>query len=794
VLTAFALPSPGRGGVLFLQPLLERLTRRETVAIFAHEVAHLEQFARRPLRLLTALGLLPIAAAAFMVPAVERFAPAGVAIAVMAWPIVVFTGVVLRHRRHQPLELAGDRRAAELCGDPEALASALIRLYALARMPRRIDVDVERWASHPSLARRVQALRALSSVAPASVREPQTFAATDRQGPLTFDVEGVRIGTLELTRYSDLHELRLQFRGESPLVVGRDRAGRTFQVPVRGEDAPAIHAVLDQVDVLLTPELPRSSAVRWGGTLAAFAALAAVLGGPVFSVFVAAGLATFRASAATLAAAATAGIAGGVLLWVGSPGMMPPPTAWILWLIGAAIGFVTLRAAPLHTDRMQRTLVHITTAVLALSAVITWTLAYVLYGASAWGLHQAAIAAPGIAVFPLTLAAALAFGPGPIRRALAAVISILGVVPAVAASDWFVTRTVNDPFITAAPRLETAVASLHDVRSLTLTQETDGIQLSPGGRWLAAALYDESGEAEVTQFALHAVDGRTLRLGARALAFLDDEHVVVSDRARRLGSEPVSSPAASDPGTSTELSVRQLAPGLPVLWRESIPQAGLWQLDVSPRNRTWRLLGWGDGGEAVRFEGRVGTSQWTEQRWPVPSGGDISGNWHVGSNRYAVRLEGFEMPSWRTTLTLTLGMSSFTGYRRAYIVDAAGGARLIPTELKVDCVPPAIGREAITCLAFDGRRTRVFRVAEEVTPVALVPGALWVSGEHEDGTLVGAVSGRSLLVQPDTHRLVTFDGSGDYWFDVGYAGRYVALSTFGNGNHASVQVARLRIR
>ena len=81
---------------------------------------------------------------------------------VSLWPLVLLGTLALRMRWRQEHETASDRRAVELCGDPDALASGLTKLYALGRVPRRWSASVEQRASHPSLARRLAAIRGRS--------------------------------------------------------------------------------------------------------------------------------------------------------------------------------------------------------------------------------------------------------------------------------------------------------------------------------------------------------------------------------------------------------------------------------------------------------------------------------------------------------------------------------------------------------------------------------------------------------------------------------------------------------
>ena len=71
-------------------------------------------------------------------------------------------------------------------GDSEALIRALTKLHAFARLPRRWDTEFERHATHPSLARRIQAIHAAAGTPPASLGEAATFAGADGASSVTF--------------------------------------------------------------------------------------------------------------------------------------------------------------------------------------------------------------------------------------------------------------------------------------------------------------------------------------------------------------------------------------------------------------------------------------------------------------------------------------------------------------------------------------------------------------------------------------------------------------------------------
>ena len=68
---------------------------------------------------------------------------------ILGWPLLVLAAALVRLVRHRAHETESDRRAVELCGDPRALARALVKLHALALLPRRLAVEEERRADAP---------------------------------------------------------------------------------------------------------------------------------------------------------------------------------------------------------------------------------------------------------------------------------------------------------------------------------------------------------------------------------------------------------------------------------------------------------------------------------------------------------------------------------------------------------------------------------------------------------------------------------------------------------------------
>ena len=124
---AVALPHTETPAVLFTSSLLERLDEDEAVAIFAHEVAHLEHFNPAYLRRLRWMGWAMVAAGVGIGPLLHIYAP-GLEFLVWAWPFMVFACMSLLTVHRQKHETESDVRAVALTGDAEALVRGLAKL------------------------------------------------------------------------------------------------------------------------------------------------------------------------------------------------------------------------------------------------------------------------------------------------------------------------------------------------------------------------------------------------------------------------------------------------------------------------------------------------------------------------------------------------------------------------------------------------------------------------------------------------------------------------------------------
>lgn len=254
---AFAMVTLGQRGVLFFDSLLDQLSAEEITAILAHEVAHLEQFHRRRLlgihlvtSILIVLLMIGSAVVSELVPGFGSW----------VWLIScigVFAGILLRARRMQSHETDADQRAVELCGDPDALIRALIRIYEINHLPRRWSAQLEERATHPSLARRIRAIRGHAAT-PDTAASPivARVTVTSSEPGRSVVIDPTRIGFLwidggvgesddvvtrasrvEMVAYDQLSELRLAAKGGAIALVAVDRNGLRWSLPIRDADA-----------------------------------------------------------------------------------------------------------------------------------------------------------------------------------------------------------------------------------------------------------------------------------------------------------------------------------------------------------------------------------------------------------------------------------------------------------------------------------------------------------------------------------------------------------------------------
>jgi len=179
------------GSIVFTKALLEQLSPVEVRAIAAHEVAHLKY--RHPGRQL-ALSLAIFAVLFTLNAVLQATVPTDSALGrLVRVPILIWLAIPLisllwlnpRSRRH---EFDADRDSVTITGDPDALIRALLKIADTNRDVHELAPLDQRFATHPSIKRRIEALRLSFPGAGAFLTEHPSGALVEAQPPGTDQV------------------------------------------------------------------------------------------------------------------------------------------------------------------------------------------------------------------------------------------------------------------------------------------------------------------------------------------------------------------------------------------------------------------------------------------------------------------------------------------------------------------------------------------------------------------------------------------------------------------------------
>jgi Zn-dependent protease with chaperone function len=253
VANALALPSLRGNGVVFSDTLLTRLSLDEVAAICAHELAHFEYFNPVRLRRLRAVSLTLILMAALMTPMARVAGLAESALPSIIWFGALAAALAARAKDKQRQETVCDQRAVAVIGDGEPLISALSKIYALARIPRRMEGRQEQAGSHPSLSRRIRDIRTAAGSPPAPLTSPVSIQSSYGRASATFEASALHCvehaGLTHVLSYGHLTELRLEPHGRrGPRLRASNSAALKWEMTVAPADVARLQDVLDRVD------------------------------------------------------------------------------------------------------------------------------------------------------------------------------------------------------------------------------------------------------------------------------------------------------------------------------------------------------------------------------------------------------------------------------------------------------------------------------------------------------------------------------------------------------------------
>ncbi|MEO6526538.1 MAG: M48 family metallopeptidase [Gemmatimonadaceae bacterium] len=329
VANATALCSLYRPVVAMSDTLLARLDSDEATAIFAHEIAHHEHYTLARLRERRG-WILCIALLIAVMPVVSVTYHGGLALAIDTVYLLGILFLTMRGlTKHRAHETESDLRAAELTGDVHSVIRGLAKMHLLARVPRRWAAEVERASTHPSLARRIQALRnhaaaPATPLAAATVVRSTTagacvalddaraywFEGVSQDTPLEIPELCTRARSYRAKAYPELVELRIVVSESERSLRATDLGGTSWSVALADADVAAVQTTLDVVDHQLGRQADEPSGATRG--------IARLVSGGVLFGTISAGLlglaviptlvSLFLPTAATLAATAAMAI------------------------------------------------------------------------------------------------------------------------------------------------------------------------------------------------------------------------------------------------------------------------------------------------------------------------------------------------------------------------------------------------------------------------------------------------------------------------------------------------------
>jgi len=720
---AVALPSLRQSAVVFSDTLLSRLDEDEIVAIGAHELAHLEHYNPSRLRRRALVSYAFIAAVA-LTPVLALIVPAGVGLK-YAWPGLLLVALVARARNRQQHETTSDLRAVALTGDPEALVRGLTKLHAIARLPRRWDGQFERHATHPSLARRIKAIREAAGRAPATLGEAAAFNAADGTASVIFRDDRVEWNEHALAQhaiqYAHLTELRLDVRhAGTPRLVAVDRGGRRWELPLLDADVARAQAVMDVVDVrTANPARPTLSPAMARFLAWSIAATAASLG--QFSVVIIALFAAVQPARPLLAAAGCAALAAGGLALRDPAWRADQATS--LAIVAALLGLALIWMARASRHDTVSKPASRAVAALGICAALSWAAALSL-GFNAVRLHQAAGAWPATIVFSVAFAAATAFNGGRRARLEAVSAAVAALLAVAAGSDAFLEAFSRDAFVRTAEPIRVRPLSARRLGEFTVPFGVTGLRLSPTGRTVGLASVNEDGAT----FHVGPAGGPFAVFDADDAVFMDDDHVLLLER-----------------HPSTGATLREVAIGATssVVFEHHLTDISGADLFFDARTHTWAVFGHDHDGLFVRVTGTAMNAVTDDQRWalPMPSARPVSVISVSDHDALVVETrdggDPLAAPTRFLLFTWLLGGSPWSE-SHLWTIGPHGVTSLATTELFLNCITAHVDEAPAVCAAFDGARTRFFSVD---TNTGLKP--------------VGWLSGRSYLYGPSAPDCVT---------------------------------------
>ena len=704
LVNAVALPDPTQPAVVFTSTMLERLDEDEAAAIFGHEVAHLEHFNAAYLKKFFWIGVAFVVPAVTIAPLLSTYAPQYLRV-IWGWPLVCLSYIIILSQSRQRQETDSDLRAVVLSGDPEALVRGLVKGHALGKMPRRLDPNIEATASHPSLARRIQAIRAAANIPAATLETPVAMAS--ESASVTFDPDHLvwKEGdeSSYSLAYSSLNELRIEANNKGAArLIASDAQERRWTMPLAAEDVARAQAALDIVDARLRASPASAPALaRTVGTLVALLCVVAAAGAGQWAAAMVGVLATFCFERPLVRAASVAGLTGGVLSLRGEP---EREMAWILLLSAALLLFVSRHDRRVAVSKLTWRLA----TVIGVFAVIM-TVPLALAGSGILPLHQAARDWPAAAVLALAFATAT-WSRAPRWRAVAAAATVVGGAGLMLGFPQTLDALLRDPFLAdAAAPVRTPLRG-NPISEFTLEFSPTALLLSPDAGAVAAV---EEDDGEQYSFHVGRPGGSLTAMPADSGVFIDERRILLATETR----------------SDTRLQLIDVdQPSMPY-WQHTLNLSGA-SLAIDRAGTTWQVLGRSSDAVYVRVSGPLDGGPFTTQQFRFDAANRLGAHLPLASDAQRLLIatttyggtRAFDwFGAWAYWLVRMRSHTRFTS------IDAGGSSPLFESTLDVRCQPSTFMDEGPICSASDGKRVQLARVSladGAVTPLAAFRDAM----------------------------------------------------------------------
>jgi Zn-dependent protease with chaperone function len=742
IVNAVALASRRVSSVIYTDALLRLLDADEATAITAHEIAHLEHFDDARLRRLGQVtsGLILLSGCVALLP---RMISESVLLFAVIWGVPFVLAMAWMARDRQQNETKSDLRAVQLTGDPDALIRALTKLHAFALVPRRWDTQTEHTATHPSLARRIRAIREAAGMAHAvdQLPAPETIAGSNGSIRITFDADRLHWqeseGVVHALSYTHLTELRVDARaaGTSRLVAV-ESGGRRWETKLEAAEAARAQKILDRVDVRLAEPAVRSHSVPLLQIAGAIVALCAMWLGHIIVALVALGASVRSAAAFYAAAGASAlGAAGIVAREAIAAGHVENTSpALLLVVLGVAL---LAGAARIREDDTHR-VVDAAITTLAVAALVSVTLVIMRSG-NAVRLYQASLAMPSSAILPVALAAALACKPRRMWRLAAVPVAVVGLMIGVAGSGTFLHAFGSDPLLLNGQHLPIETLQGEPIADFSVPMSGADVRVSPGGKRVAIQSVSERGHVSKS-FAVGTPGSQLSPVEADDFLFLDDERALIV--------------IAKGPNTI----VREIAlQSASVTWEKSIDNVQPRRLAFRRATGRWLVAGSTFEGRVVSVEGEGGHSDVQRREWHRDEDDhDWAQAWAVEDDTVVLAEQMFDPGmldgiSWRWWMIFAYDSMQ----TRLTEITPLGSKEIVVSQLSTTCTD-VLDATRLVCMAFDGVRTHVVSLepgTATLKPVGTLNGQ-FVGYRSSEKWVIGWFGVSALVIDVDSGRAI----------------------------------------